>query len=215
MTAKMTFYDCATAPSPRRARIFLAEKGLLDSVEHVDIDLRGKQHLAPDFADINPFLTVPVLALADGTSLNTSPAIWRYLEEIQPDPPLMGRTPTEKALIAQWQWRIEWDGIMAVGECLRNSAPGMAGRALTGKDDYAQIPALAERGRQRVARFMETLEGIIADKPFVAGDTYSVADIDALVFVDFARWIKVPMPESCPNLARWHAQVSARPSAKV
>ena len=211
----MKFYDCQTAPSPRRARIFIAEKGLLDSMERIEVNLREKEQMTPEFARVNPFLTVPVLELDDGTRLNNSLAIWRYLEEIHPEPPLMGRTPVEKAIVVQWQARIEWDGIGAVGECLRNSAPGMAGRATTGKHSYEQIPELAERGKLRATNFMETLDEIIGDKPFVAGDAYSVADIDALIFVDFTKWIKVEVPESCGNVKRWHAQVSERPSAKL
>lgn len=211
----MKFYDCKTAPSPRRARIFISEKGLLDQMEQVEVNLREKEQLTPEFARINPFLTVPVLELDDGTRLNNSPAIWRYLEETHPEPPLMGRTPVEKALVAQWQWRIEVEGISAIGECLRNSAPGMAGRATTGKYSYEQIPALAERGKLRCERFMTTLDEIIGDKPFVASDAFSVADIDALVFVDFARWVKVEVPEGCLNVKRWHAAVSERPSAKL
>jgi len=211
----MKFYDCSTAPSPRRARVFIAEKGLLDSMERIDVNLREKEQMTPEFAKINPFLTVPVLELDDGTRLNATVAIWRHLEETHPEPPLMGRTPVEKALIAQWQWRIEMDGFQAVGECLRNSVPGMAGRGVTGKHSYEQIPALAERGKLRAERFMETLDEAIGDKPFVVGDAYSVADIDALVFVDFAKWIKVAVPDSCANVARWYASVSERPSAKL
>lgn len=211
----MKFYDCQTAPSPRRARIFIAEKGLMDELERVEVNLREKEQMTPEFARINPFLTVPVLELDDGTRLNNSPGIWRYLEETHPEPPLMGRTPLEKAEIAQWQWRIELDGIGAVGECLRNSMSGMKGRATTGKYSYEQIPELAERGKLRAERFMETLDEIVGDKPFVAGSAYSVADIDALVYVDFAKWIKVEIPENCANVKRWYAEVSARPSAKL
>lgn len=211
----MKFYDCQPAPSPRRARIFIAEKGLTDQIETVEINMREKEQLSPEFAKINPFLTVPVLELDDGTRLNNSVGIWRYLEETHPEPPLMGRTPAEKALIAQWQWRIEVEGIGAVGECLRNSAKGMQGRATTGKYSYEQIPELAERGKLRASRFMETLDAIIGDQPFVVGDSFSVADIDALVFVDFAKWIKVEPDDGSANVKRWHASVSERPSAKL
>lgn len=211
----MKFYDCAPAPSPRRARIFIGEKGLFDKIEVIQVDLREKQQLTPEFAAINPYLTVPVLELDDGTRLNNTVGIWRYLEETHPQPPLMGRDPLEKALIAQWQWRIEMEGFGAVGECLRNSARGMAGRATTGKHDYQQIPELAERGRLRAARFMENLDEIIGEKPFVVGDAFSIADIDALVYVDFAKWIKVEVPGTCKNVARWREIVSDRPSAQL
>jgi glutathione S-transferase len=127
----------------------------------------------------------------------------------------MGRTPEEKGVVADLQWRIESDGLAAVGEALRNATPGMKGRALTGPHSYEQIPELAERGKLRTERFMPTLDTIIGEKPFVAGDAYSVADIDALVFVEFAKWVKVGIPEDCTNLKRWYESIAARPSSKL
>lgn len=209
----MKFYDCSTAPSPRRARIFIAEKGL--EVETIEIDLRNGEQMAPAFRAINANCTVPVLALDDGTILTSTAGIRGYLEAAYPEPNLTGRTAVEKGRVADLQWRIEMEGMMAMSEALRNSAARMQGRALTGAVDYEQIPALAERGRARVERFLDGVEAMIGDKPFAAGDHYSVADIDLLVVVDFAGWIKMGLPEGASNARRWHAAVSGRPSAKL
>ena len=209
----MKFYDCSTAPSPRRARIALAEKGLLDEIEVIEVNLREGEQRKPEFAAINPYLTVPVLELDDGRRIASSTGIFHYLEAAAPEPPLMGRTPAEKGLVGDLEWRIEMDGFMAIGECLRNTARGMAGRALTGKFDYEQIPELGARGRQRLERFFDGFDDMVGDKPFLAGDDYTIADITALVMVDFAKWIKVTLPEDAANARRWYEAVSSRPSA--
>ena len=209
----MKFYDCKMAPSPRRARIFIAEKGL--EIETVEVDLGTQEQLTPEFQAINPYCTVPVLELDDGTRLLSSSGIWRYLEAAYPEPPLMGTTPEEKGVIADLQWRIEMDGLMAVGEALRNSAPRMKDRALTGPVNYAQNPALAERGRARVEHFLAGVDDMIGDKPFVAGDTYSIADIDLLVVIDFAKWLKLGLPEGATRARAWHEKVSERASSKL
>jgi len=211
----MKFYDCQPAPSPRRVRIFIAEKGLLDKIEIVPVDLRGGAHFKPEFMRINPFCTVPALELDDGTCISESIACCRYLEAAFPDPPLMGRTPAEQGVIAMWEHRCEWDGFIGGAEMLRNSAPGMKDRGLTGPLAFEQIPALAQRGRQRISWFHDFLEKRLADSEFVGADHYTVADITALISVDFAARQKAPIPETHTNLKRWHEQVSARPSAKV
>ena len=136
----MKFYDCQTAPSPRRVRIFIAEKGI--DIPVVQVDLRKQEQLDSKFAEINYYRTVPVLELDDGTKLNSTQGIWRYLEEAYPDPPLMGRNANEKGVVADLDWRMEMDGFMAVGEALRNSTPRLKDRALVGRYDYALIQAL-------------------------------------------------------------------------
>jgi glutathione S-transferase len=209
----MKFYDCATAPSPRRVRIFLAEKGI--SVPTVQVDLRSNEQLTPQFRAINPDATVPVLELDNGTRITDAIGICVYFEASHPQPPLMGESAEEKAVVAAWQRTAERNGFYAVMDALRNSTPGLKDRALPGPDDYAQIPALAERGRARLARFFEQMDARLAQTEFVAGARYSIADITTLVGVDFARWVKMPVPEECGHLRRWHAQVSARPSAKA
>jgi glutathione S-transferase len=209
----MKFYDCKPAPSPRRVRVFMAEKGI--AVPTVQVDLRNGEHLRPEFRMINPHCTVPVLELDDGTRLVSTAAIWRYLEETHPEPRLMGSSAKEKALIADAQWRIEAEGFMAIAEALRNSAAGMKDRAVTGPVSFEQIPALAERGRKRAKLFLELLEFMVGPKPFLCGERYSVADIDAMIAVDFAKWIKLDLPPEAKNARRWYESVAARPSAKA
>ena len=209
----MKFFDCKTAPSPRRVRIFIAEKDI--AVETILVDLRSKEQLGVEFKTINPHCTVPVLKLDDGARLTTTAGIWRYLEATYPDPPLMGETPQQRGVIADLQWHIEMNGFMAMAEFLRNSAPAMKGRALTGPHDYDQIPELADRGKLRVQRFLEEIDQVIGDKPYVAGDRFSVADIDLLVLIDFSAWRKLSLPAGATNARRWYEAVRARPSAQL
>jgi len=209
----MKFYDCSTAPSPRRVRIFLAEKGI--TVPTVQVDLRKGEQLGAAFRAVNPDSTVPVLELDDGTRIADIVGICRYFEEIQPAPPLMGRNPAEKAVMEGWQRWCERECFYAVMDAFRNATPGLKGRALPGPDDYEQIPALAERGRARVTSFFRRLNERLADNEFIAGTVYGIADITAMVSIDFAGWIKLRPTEDQPHLRRWHAAVSARPSAKA
>jgi len=211
----MKFYDCATAPSPRRVRMFIAEKGLSDQIETVEVNLREAEQLKPAFREINPYCTVPVLELDDGTRLYSTAGCCRYLEEAYPEPPLMGRSTAEKAVVADLEWRMEIDGFMAAGEALRNAAKRLENRAIVGPDDYAQIPELAERGRQRAGRFLERLDTILADRDYVAGAAFSIADITAYCTVDFAKWAKVEVPDGAANLHRWFATVGERPSTAL
>jgi glutathione S-transferase len=209
----MKLYDYAPAPSPRRVRIFLAEKGI--AVPTVQVDLRNGEQFTDGFRAINPDCTVPVLELDDGTRITDAVGICVYFEAVRPTPPLMGSDPSSKALITAAQRRAERDGFYAVMEAFRNSTPGMKGRSIPGPDGYEQIPALAERGRARVKRFFAAMEAELAGRAFVCGPDYSIADITALVTVDFAKWIKLTIPEQSVNLRRWYGEVSARPSAKA
>jgi glutathione S-transferase len=206
----ITLYDCATAPSPRRARILLAEKGVAHAT--VQVDLRAGEQLGEAFRRINPQCTVPALVTEDAGTLTDNAAITAYLEARFPDPPLLGETPAEKAGIASWNWRVEFEGLIAIAEALRNGSPAMANRALPGPVDYAQIPELAARGVARVKNFFEVLDARLADRAFVAGDAFSVADITAVVAVDFARVVKVKPGEEHPHLLRWRAAMAQRPA---
>ena len=206
----ITLYDCATAPSPRRARILLAEKGVAHATVAVDL-ARGEQ-LGEAYRAINPLCTVPALRLEDGLVLTDNAAIAAYAEARWPEPPLMGRSPAEKAHIASWHWRVEFEGLMAVAEALRNGSPAMANRALPGPVDHAQIPALAARGLQRVQLFLDTLEQRLQGRETVAGEGFSIADIAAVVTVDFARIVRVKPGDQHPNLRRWRAAMGERPS---
>jgi glutathione S-transferase len=207
----MKLYDCTTAPNPRRVRIFLAEKGI--AVPMIQVDLRSGEQFRPEFRAINPACTVPVLEFDDGRRIAEVTAICVYFEATHPDPPLMGIGAQDRAIVAGWQGRVEREGLWAVAEAFRNSTPGLKGHALPGPDDYDQIPALAERGRRRVARFFAAIDSELKDREFIAGDRFTIADITVLVTVDFAGWIKLPIPDECDRLQRWHKATAARPSA--
>jgi glutathione S-transferase len=210
ITPMITLYDCATAPSPRRARILLAEKGVAH--ETVQIDLRSGEQLGEAFRQINPQCTVPALRTAEGAVFTDNAAIAAYVEAAFPEPPLLGRTPLEKAEVASWQWRVEFEGLMAIAEALRNSTPAMANRALPGPVDYAQIPELAQRGLARLQQFFATLNERLAGREFIATERFSIADITAVVAVDFARVVRVKPGEQHPHLQRWRAAMALRPS---
>jgi glutathione S-transferase len=209
----ITLYDCATAPSPRRARILLAEKGIAHETEQVD--LRSGEQLGEAYRSLNPQCTVPALRTDDGLLLTDNPAIAAWAEARFPEPPLLGRTPADKAEIASWQWRVEFEGLMPVAEALRNSVERFKDRALPGPRNYAQIPALVERGKARAAGFLEDLEAGLAGKTWLAGEFFSVADITAFVVVEFAGWVEIQPAAHQQNIARWRAAMAARSSASA
>ncbi len=209
----MIFYDCLTAPSPRRARIFLHEKQAPHEV--VNIDLTKAEQLSDEFKLINPSCTVPVLKLDDGTLLTENSGIAAYLESAFPNPPLLGSTSAEKGLVAAWNSQIEFQGLYAVAEALRNSSPMMKGRAITGANNYDQIPELAERGKARLSVFFDKLDARLAGREFIAIDDFSIADISAVVAVDFARIIKMKPQDHHKNILRWRSDLSDRPSLSV
>ena len=208
----MILYDVKIAPSPRRVRIFLAEKNV--DVEVIQVNTAEGEHLKEDFLKLNPWATVPVLKLDDGTCISEAISCCRYLEENYPNPPLMGADPSEKAVISMWDHRMEWDGFLPVAEFLRNSAERFKNRGLTGTLNFNQIPGLAERGKKRIAHFHDFLDKRLAESKFVATDKYSIADITAQVSIDFAQRIGVSIPEDKINILRWHSNVNSRESAK-
>lgn len=203
-------YDFPRAPSPRRARILLAEKGIAH--ETVVVDLAAGEQRAAAYAAINPSLTVPALVLEDGTVLPDNAAIAAWAEAAHPQPPLLGSTPVEKAEVASWNARIESECFMAIAEAMRNSAPAMKDRALPGPVDYAQIPALAERGRARLDAFLQRFEEHMSARQFVAAHGFSLADITAGVALDFARVLRIDAREGRPAIAAWRNRLAARPS---
>ncbi len=209
----MIFFDCATAPSPRRARMFLAEKGLAPETREVSL-IKGEQ-MTPDFLSVNPRATVPVLVTEGGATLTENLAIAVYLNRIQPDPPLIGTTAEEEAEILMWNAISEAQGGSAVAEALRNGNPHMKGRAITGPQNYEQIPELAQRGMARWAAFKDLMNDHLADREFVAAEQFSLADITTFVFCDFARVIKDPVTDEHANLKSWFDRIVARPSASL
>jgi len=206
----MIFYDCLTAPSPRRARILLHEKQVPHEVVYVD--MMKSEQLSEEFKLINSSCTVPVLKLDDGTLLTENSGIAAYLEGAFPNPPLLGSTDVEKGLVASWNSKIEFEGLYAVAEALRNSSPAMKGRAITGPVNYEQIPDLAERGLTRLKIFFDKLNTHLEGREFIAIDSFSNADISAVVAVDFARIVKVKPQEHHENLIRWRTSLADRPS---
>ncbi len=200
----MKLYDGGRAPNPRRVRIFLAEKGLSIPIEK--IDLGALQHKSAEFTAINPLQRVPVLVLDDGTVITESIAICRYFEALRPQPPLFGRGAVEEALVEMWNRRVELNFYSAVSAVFRHTHPSM-------KEMESQIPEWGEANKPRVLDFLALLNRELKDRLFIAGDHYSIADITALVAVDFMRPAKLPMPEEFINIRRWYAQMSERASA--
>ena len=209
----MLFYDCATAPSPRRARMVIAEKGL--DIETRQVSIAEGEQLLPAFLAVNPRATVPVLVTDAGTVLTENLGIAAYLEAAFPDPPLMGRSPDEKGLVLMWTAIAEQQGAQPIAEALRNGNPRMKDRAVTGTANHAQIPELAARGMARATAFLDLLEARLGESRFLALDTFSLADIAAFVFVDFARVIRLRIPETHTATRAWFDAIRARPSAQL
>ncbi|HET7804673.1 MAG TPA: glutathione S-transferase [Pseudolabrys sp.] len=203
----MKLYDSRLAPNPRRTRIFLAEKGITISTEQVD--MVAMQHKTPEYAAINPLQRMPALVLDDGTILTESIAICRYFEMLHPDPPLFGVGPKDAAVVEMWNRRAEINFFANVAAVFRHTHPAMK------ELEVPQVPAWAEANRPRVTWFLEWMDRELASREFVAGDRYTVADITMQVAVDFMRPSRLTMPEDASNVKRWHAAVSARPSAKA
>jgi glutathione S-transferase len=198
----MKLYTCTWAPSPRRVTLYLEAKGI--ELELVEVDLRSGEHLKPEFAAMSPDCTVPVLALDDGGFIWESTAIRRYLEELHPEPPLLGGNARERAMVNQWTDWVFGHGMLAVMEAFRNAQAGFADHALPGLRPVAQIPALAERGRERYRHFLADLNARLDEQAFVAGKAFSVADIDARVTIEFAeRAIKISPQAEQQALGRW------------
>ena len=207
----MKLYQSDASPNSRRVRIFLAEKGI--SMPLVPVDLAAREQFSDAYAAVNPRRVVPTLVLDDGSAIGEVPAILRYIEEIHPEPPLLGVTAKTKAQVAMWERRAEMEGFASVMEAVRNAAPRLQNRALAGPHDYEQVPALVDRSRKRVGNFYADFDTRLAEVRYVAGDAFSVADITAVVTVDFAtKAAGLPIPEQHAALRRWYDSVSARVS---
>jgi glutathione S-transferase len=207
----MKLYQSDASPNSRRVRIFLAEKGI--SMPLVPVDLAAREQFSDAYAAVNPRRVVPTLVLDDGSAIGEVPAILRYIEEIHPEPPLLGVTAKTKAQVAMWERRAEMEGFASVMEAVRNAAPRLQNRAIAGPHDYEQIPPLVDRSRKRVGNFYADFDTRLAEVRYVAGDAFSVADITAVVTVDFAtKAAGLPIPEQHAALRRWYDSVSARAS---
>jgi len=202
----MKIYESHSAPNPRRVRIFLAEKGIQVSYEEVDI---GKAvNRGEDFRKKNPLSTVPVLELDDGTFISESVAICRYFEEAHPQPPLFGADAKQRALVEMWNRRMEFNILQPIADAFRQRHDFFKGR-IRQLAEYAEVQRLnAEDG-------LDWLDRELAARRYIAGDQFSIADITAVVAIDFGRVSKIAIKPDQLNLARWHTEVSARPSAKA
>lgn len=209
----MKLYDMKMAPNPRRVRIFLAEKGLHDVLK-VEINLIEGENLGADFLRINPRGTLPTLELDDGTCLDESVAICRYLEELYPEPRLLGSDALGRARIESCQRHVEFDGFQPLLDAFRNSFPAFAERGVPGLPaGFKAIPELAERGRRRYDLFMKNLDQLLSGQRYIAGEHYSIADITALCAVDFAKMMEIELPPDYRHARRWYTEVASRPSA--
>lgn len=206
----MRFFDCKPAPSPRRVRIFLREKAI--ELPTVEVDLRSGEQFGDAFRQVNPEGTVPVLELDDGTRISEALAICVYLEEAYPQPPLFGRNARERALAVMWNGKVEQQGLTAIAELFRNRSKAFQHRALPGPHKFEQIPQLAERGRLRTELFFDRLNAHLADREYLVGEQFTIADITALVTVDFAAASKIFIEEKQQHLRRWYDKVSSRPT---
>ena len=193
----------------------MAEKGV--DYENIQVDIIKGDNLNESFLSINPRGLLPTLVLDDGTVIDETVAICRYIEEMHPEPALLGTDAISKANIEARQSHMEFDGLLAAADAFRNSFPGFSSRGLAGNAGSVDaIPALAERGKNAMLRFYESLNAALDDSAFVAGETFSIADITALCTIDFAAGAaRVPIPDQCSNVQRWHADVSSRPSAEA
>jgi glutathione S-transferase len=197
-------YDSKMAPNPRRVRIFLAEKGI--EVPTVQVDIGTAENRKSPYIDKNPMGGIPMLELDDGTCIAESVAICRYFEEQQPEPSLMGVDGRDRALVEMWNRRMEFEVFLPIAQVFRNSHDFFKGR-------IPQVPEYGEVCKQTAMKRLEWLDAELADREFVAGDRYTIADITAQCGIDFGRVSGIrPGPEQ-KNLTRWHEAVSARPSA--
>jgi glutathione S-transferase len=203
----MKLYDMGLAPNPRRVRIFLAEKGI--DVPKEQVDLGALEQRSEHFTAINPMQRVPVLVLDDGTVISESFAICLYFEKLHPEPNLFGRDALESALVEMWNRRLELHFYGPVSQSFRHTSPGMA------KREKVQIADWGAACKNQAVEFLAFLEGELAKREYIVGDRFTVADINALCTIDFMRVIKLSLTPEMKNLTRWHAAVSARPSAKA
>ncbi len=203
----MKLYTYDLAPNPRRLDLFLKLKGL--EIETHPVDMRVAEQLSDAYRAVNPACTVPALVLDDGTVLTEVIGMYTYLEQLHPEKPLMGSTAVERAQVISWCHKLFHDLMMAIASVLRNRGKSFHNRALPGPLDTPQIPALAERGLLQIHHILPELDAHLATSTWLAGDNFTVADIDLLVTIDFLAWIKESIPEHCPHLKAWYARAAA------
>ena len=203
----MKLYDGGRAPNPRRVTVFLAEKGI--EVEKVPVDMGQLGHKSEEVTKLNPLQRLPVLVLDDGTAISETVAICRYFEELHPEPPLMGTDAKDKAIVEMWNRRMELIFLSAVANAFRHTHPAMK------EWEVPQLPEWGEINRPKALKFLEMLDKELADREFIAGDRYTIADITGMIGMDFMKPARIERPEHLTNVMRWYQAVSSRPSAKV
>lgn len=204
----MRLYHDTRAPNPRRVRMFLAEKGLLDRTLLVEVSINARAHQEPEHLARHPLGLVPVLELDDGRVLRESIAICRYLEELHPEPSLFGADAWQRAVIEQWNRHAELEVLAPIAQVFRNSHEFWKGR-------IKQAPEFADIMRELLTERLAWLDRELASRPYLAGDAFTVADITLLCGLDFGKVSKIRLGADTPNLVRWHGLVSSRPSARA
>jgi glutathione S-transferase len=199
-------YDLKAGTNTRRVRIFLAEKGV--KLPTVEVDMMKGENKGPDYLSKNPMGTMPLLELDDGTKIAESVAICRYMEELHPDPPLFGATPTERALIEMWNRRMELELLRPITDNFLHSSAFY-------KERHTQIADIAHHGRMHAQARMRWLNGELAMRPFIAGDRYTIADITAQCALILGKNTGTPIPDNAHHLVRWFSDVSKRPTARA
>lgn len=203
----MKLYDGGRAPNPRRVTVFLAEKGI--EIERVPVDMGQMGHKSAEVTSLNPLQRLPVLVLDDGTALSESVAICRYLEELYPDPPLMGVDARDRAIVEMWTRRVELHLLASVAAAFRHLHPAMK------EWETPQVPEWGEANKPKATAFLELLDQELANREFVSGDRFTVADITAMISMDFMKPARIEKPAHLENVMRWYEAVSARPSARI
>jgi glutathione S-transferase len=203
----MKLYDGGRAPNPRRVRVYLAEKGITVPAEQVD--LGALQQKSDAFTAVNPMQRVPALVLDDGTVITESIAICRYFEALHPDPALFGRGALQSALVEMWNRRVEFHLFIPVSNIFRHLHPAMK------EMEIPQVKEWGEANKPRALSFLDHLDSVLKSRSFIAGNDYSVADITAMIAIDFLRVSKLAVPDALTHLKRWYAAVSERPSSKA
>lgn len=203
----MKILETRTAPNPRRVRIFLAEKGIEVPCEEMDL-MKGALKTA-EFTQVNWFQRVPVLILDDGTAISETVAICRYFEETKPEPVLFGTGALGRATVEMWNRRVELGLFFSVAQAFRHLHPAMAHL------EVPQVPAWGEANKPRAQDVLGFMDRELAGRQYIAGDAFSIADITALVAVDFMKPARIQRPAELKNLERWYGEVSSRPSAKA
>jgi len=198
----MKLYTYDPAPNPRRLALFMQYKNI--NLDTRQVDLGTAEQLGEEYRKINPECSVPALLLDDGTVLTEVIGICTYLEALHPEKPLLGSTAKEKALVISWDHHLFAAMFSAIAGILRNKSAAFENRALPGPLDVPQIPELINRGKLQLEHFLPKLNKELANRPWIAGDNFTFADIDLLVGVDFMGWVKVPIPDECSHLRTWY-----------